>query len=231
MWEFSQILQSWVTLVVFIGLLYIGKCTGETTETTDSQKYKIEGKVIVPFTADQDWITTSRILVDGGDLLGFLRSDGSFTVNNVPSGSYIVEVINPTYAFEPVRVDVNSKGKMRARRLNNIQPSAVNQLTYPLKFKARGKSPYFQQREQWRITDFLFNPMVMMMLFPFLMIMVLPKLINTADPETQKEMQSQMNMLSPKPNLPEMSELLTQWLGGGSSSAKKQVKQKPPKRR
>ena len=81
-------------------------------------------------------------------------------MNNVPSGSYLVEVVNPTYAFEPVRVDVNSKGKLRARRLNNIQPSAVSQLTYPLKFKARGKASYFQQREQWRITDFLFNPMV-----------------------------------------------------------------------
>ena len=81
-------------------------------------------------------------------------------MNNVPSGSYIVEVANPTYAFEPVRVDITSKGKMRARKLNNIQPSSVTQVTYPLKFKARGKANYFQQREQWRITDFLMNPMV-----------------------------------------------------------------------
>ena len=81
-------------------------------------------------------------------------------MNNVPSGSYIVEVANPTYAFEPVRVDITSKGKMRARKLNNLQPSAVHQVTYPLKFKARGKVNYFQQREQWRITDFLMNPMV-----------------------------------------------------------------------
>ena len=88
------------------------------------------------------------------------RNDGTFTVNNVPSGSYIVEVANPTYAFEPVRVDITSKGKMRARKLNNLQPSAVHQVTYPLKFKARGKANYFQQREQWRITDFLMNPMV-----------------------------------------------------------------------
>lgn len=94
------------------------------------------------------------------EICTFFRSDGTFTVNNVPSGSYIVEVANPTYAFESVRVDITSKGKIRARRLNNLQPSAVHQVTYPLKFKARGKANYFQQREQWRITDFLMNPMV-----------------------------------------------------------------------
>lgn len=41
------------------------------------------------------------------------RTDGSFAVNDVPSGSYVVEVISPNYRFEPVRVDITSKGKMR----------------------------------------------------------------------------------------------------------------------
>ena len=88
------------------------------------------------------------------------RSDGTFTVTNVPSGSYIVEVNNPNYVFEPYRVDINSKGKLRARRLNNIQPSSVTTVIYPLKFKARAIANYFQQREQWRITDLLYSPMV-----------------------------------------------------------------------
>ena len=88
------------------------------------------------------------------------RSDGTFSINNVPSGSYVVEVAHPTYAFEPLRVDINSKGKIRARRLNNVQTSSVQTVSYPLKFKARGKVSYFQQREQWQITDILMNPMV-----------------------------------------------------------------------
>ncbi len=41
------------------------------------------------------------------------RTDGSFAVNDVPSGSYVVEVVTPNYRFEPVRVDITSKGKMR----------------------------------------------------------------------------------------------------------------------
>jgi len=194
------------------------------------QKYSIEGKVTVSMSNDQDWIGSTRILVDGGEHIGFLKSDGTFAVNNVPSGSYLVEIVNPTFVFEPARVDITSKGKFRARRMNNIQPSAVNQLTYPLKFKARAKAPYFQQREQWRVTDLLMNPMVMMMVLPFLMIMLLPKLINTQDPETQKEMQSQMNMLNPKQSLPDMSDMLANFFGGGAP-AKKPARAKPVKRK
>lgn len=41
------------------------------------------------------------------------RTDGSFVVHDVPSGSYVVEVISPAHKFEPVRVDITSKGKMR----------------------------------------------------------------------------------------------------------------------
>lgn len=87
------------------------------------------------------------------------RNDGSFTIS-VPSGSYTIDVAHPYYVFDSIRVDINSKGKIRARRLNNVQPSLVLTVTYPLKIKAKGRANYFQQREQWRITDFLFSPMV-----------------------------------------------------------------------
>ena len=52
---------------------------------------------------------------------------------------------------------------------------------------------YFQKREEWKITDLLMNPMVMMMVLPLLLITVLPKMMG--DPETQREMQEmQKNM-------------------------------------
>lgn len=107
-------------------------------------------------------------------------------MNNLPPGSYLVDVTNPDFFFEPVRVDISSKGKIRARKVNYIQTSAVNQVNYPLRFKAKSQYKYFQVRETWKITDFLFNPMVLMMVLPLLLIMVLPKMINTNDPETQR---------------------------------------------
>jgi len=92
-----------------------------------------------------------------------IRPDGSFSIS-IPTGSYIVEATHPTYLFDPARVEINSKGKIRARTLNHVQPSAVSSLAYPLRFKSRGQAPYFQRREQWRITDFIFSPMVIFLI-------------------------------------------------------------------
>lgn len=88
------------------------------------------------------------------------REDGNFVISNVPSGSYLIEAVNPDYAFEPVRVEINFKGKFRARKVNFVQTSKVIQIPYPLKMKPLAKFKYFQVREQWRATDFLFSPMV-----------------------------------------------------------------------
>lgn len=93
------------------------------------------------------------------------RNDGSFSVNGLPSGSFLVEIANPTYLFEPLRVDITSKGKMRARKVNLLQPSKLQTVAYPLEFRERMKANYFQQREQWRLTDFLVNPMVYILKF------------------------------------------------------------------
>lgn len=114
------------------------------------------------------------------------RRDGSFEVNNLPPGSYIVDVLNPNYVFEPLRVDINSKGKIRARKLNLLQPNVVQQVPYPMRFKPKIPFKYFQVRESWKITDILFNPMVLMMVLPMLLIMTLSKTVNMSDAETQK---------------------------------------------
>ncbi|XP_070552561.1 endoplasmic reticulum membrane protein complex subunit 7-like [Ptychodera flava] len=196
-------------------------------EPQSEETYKIEGRVSVSGAKAQEWLPGTRILVDGGQYIGFLKSDGSFTVNNVPSGSYVVEVSNPTYAFEPARVDITSKGKIRARKINFLQITSVISMNYPLRFKAKGQIKYFQKREQWKVTDFLMNPMVLMMVLPLLLLFVLPKMMNTQDPEVQKEMQSSMNMLTPKQDLPDVSEVLTGWLFSG----KKKEKPKSGKRK
>ncbi|XP_059147384.1 uncharacterized protein LOC131935091 [Physella acuta] len=157
----------------------------DSEDFNDRPEFKIEGKVFVS-SRDKEWTLNSRVLVDGGEYLGFVRTDGTFVVHGVPSGSYIVEISNPNSMFEALRVDITSKGKIRARRVNFLQPNLVKTVNYPLEFRERGQPSYFQKREQWRLTDFLFNPMVLTMIVPLLLIMVLPKLMNAADPDTQK---------------------------------------------
>jgi len=205
-------------LVVLISLLvtqiYLIECNSNEMTDNNNRFYAIEGKV-TPFPdmteSMNEFLRNTKVIVNYGQYFAFLRSDGSFSVTHLIPGSYLMEISNPDYFYEPIRVDINSKGKIRARKVNYIQTSAVQQLAYPLKFKSKGPFKYFQTRETWKVTDFIFNPMVLMMVLPLLLIMVLPKMMNSADPDTQREMQ---NMQMPKYDVPELSEMMTSLFTG-----------------
>uniref|UniRef100_A0A182J0X8 ER membrane protein complex subunit 7 beta-sandwich domain-containing protein n=1 Tax=Anopheles atroparvus TaxID=41427 RepID=A0A182J0X8_ANOAO len=202
-------------------------------EFDDAVRYAIEGKVYPPELygdADLTWQLDTQISINGGEYKGFLREDGTFVISSVPSGSYVVEIINPDYFYEPVRVEINPKGKFRARKLNYVQPSQVTPVPYPLKLKALTRFRYFQQREQWKITDFLFNPMVLMMILPLGIMLILPKIMS--DPETKKEMEN-LNLSKMTTEMPEFSEMITSFFTGGATgaaaanAAKEKEKSKP----
>lgn len=108
-------------------------------------------------------------------------------------------------------MEINPRGKFRARKVNFVQPSQVIQTPYPLRCKALTRFKFFQQREQWKVTDFLFSPMVLMTLVPLLLMLVLPKMMS--DPETKKEME---NLSFPKNDMPEISEMITSFFTGGA---------------
>lgn len=128
--------------------------------------------------------------------------------------------------YEPVRVDINSKGKVRTRRLNLIQPSDVTMLRYPLNFESKGYPNYFYKREQFRVMDILMSPMVLMMVVPLLLVVVLPKLVNQ-DPELQRELQQTTNILQPdvQSNLPSASEFMYNMFDAKKPEIKRKKKQ------
>ncbi|XP_016412846.1 ER membrane protein complex subunit 7-like [Sinocyclocheilus rhinocerous] len=149
----------------------------------------------------------------------FRRDDGSFTVSDVPSGSYVLEISSPTYRFQPVRVDITTTGKMRACVVNYIKTSEVIRLPYPLQMRCVGLHSYFIPRETWGWSDFL-NPMVLMMVLPLLIILLLPKVFNPSDPEMRQEMEQSMNMLNSNQELPDVSELMTKFFSPPKSHGK-----------
>ncbi|XP_017146511.1 ER membrane protein complex subunit 7 homolog [Drosophila miranda] len=187
--------------------------------------YTIEGRVSPPDTIlgpgqgaggalnkdENKWQVDVTITINDGEYKGFVREDGQFIISGVPSGSYVLDVHHPDVFYEPVRVEINPKGKFRARKVNFVQPAQIMQVAYPLRMKPLMPFKYFQTREQWKITDFMFSPMVLMMVLPLLLMLVLPKMIN--DPETKKEID---NLQFPKMtnDMPEISEMLTSFLTG-----------------
>ncbi|EJW72928.1 hypothetical protein WUBG_16163, partial [Wuchereria bancrofti] len=176
-------------LPLFLSVLQELVAALESTVEDVAATYKIEGQIIFPesFTAGNDKLSPSRVLVNYDfKHVAFVRQDGSFVVSGVPPGSYIIEISNIDYAFEPVRVDITSKGKIRARRLNLLQPSLVSSLPYPLRLNAVHQINYFRPREEWHLTDILTNPMILMMVVPLVLLVILPKLVNANDPEIKK---------------------------------------------
>merc|ERR1712226_860956 len=198
--------------VIWMMFVHISHCDASNSVQTinTASLYSIDGRALMPGVPASEWIGSAKINVNGDAYHGFFRSDGSFTVTNVPSGSYIVEIVSTKFVFPPVRVDITSKGKKRARKLDLISPNVVEEEYYPLKIKALGPAVYIKQREQFRVQDALMNPMVLMM--------VIPKLINTDDPERKQEMQETMQMFNTNQNqLPDMAEMFTNWFGAGSN--------------
>ncbi|KAF7490098.1 ER membrane protein complex subunit 7 [Sarcoptes scabiei] len=196
--------------------------------SNSNELYKIEGKVLNTDSSSpptDQFLTGTKIIVNYGQYFAFLKSDGSFEITNIPPGSYVIEVSNADYFYDSIRVDVNSRGKIRARKINYIQTTEVIQLPYPLKFKSKAPFKYFQIRESWKITDFLFNPMVLMMILPLIFIMIAPKIINPQDVETQKELQNLQ-----KSDFPELSEMMTNWLGKSQQTQQPRITNRQKKK-
>ena len=221
-----------MTTISLIGLLVI-QCALALSENTEELKeaetgsnnlQSIEGKVFIDGD-DNGWISETFVVVDGGKFRGFLRSNGGFTINQVPPGSYVVEVVSPNHVFEPVRVDISSKsGKIRARRVNLLKPTQVLHLPYPLKFSVEEQATFFEKRESFSMLSMLKNPMVLLLVAPVILMLIVPKLMKSVDPEYQKEMQESMSMLQQNGSgMPSLEEMFTNMFGGGGGQPTKSI--------
>jgi len=66
------------TILLFIEsfLLFANLCCGTLDNTeghNSSHKYRVDGTVSIPFIVDQSWTANTRVIVDGGQRLAFLR--------------------------------------------------------------------------------------------------------------------------------------------------------------
>lgn len=72
----------------------------------ESGRFTIEGKVYSPeiYSSNVNWQKDTAISINNGEYNGYLKEDGTFVISNVPSGSYVVEIINPDYMYESVSI-------------------------------------------------------------------------------------------------------------------------------
>lgn len=139
-------------LLVFHTFIYSSTTTPQGGEERDFSiskaksdiLQKVEGKVEVKSAPSDDWKVKTKVCLNGGEYCGFLKSSGRFIIHNVPPGSYLVEVFSSNYEFESVRVDISSKnGKIRARKVDLLNPRNVSRLPYPLLFETEAEATFF----------------------------------------------------------------------------------------
>lgn len=97
-------------LIFVISMLFtlMGNAISETVVDeyeSNNGLYNIEGKVYAPelfSSAELNWQRDTSISINDGEYKGFLNDDGAFVISGVPSGSYVVEILNPDYYYESV---------------------------------------------------------------------------------------------------------------------------------
>jgi ER membrane protein complex subunit 7 len=112
-------MKSFSIFLIFLLKVVSSQIPDTDVEENSSGWYQIEGKVYAPeIGTEENWQEETQIIINSGEIKGFLKGDGTFIISKVPSGSYVVEILNPNYLYEPVRVEINNKGKFRARKVN-----------------------------------------------------------------------------------------------------------------
>ncbi|KAI9207307.1 uncharacterized protein BJ171DRAFT_494212 [Polychytrium aggregatum] len=151
----------------------------------------------------------TRVYLNGGEQVSLIDKDGYFQLNNLPEGSHLVEIVNSRFFFEKIRIDVSK---------SSIQPSITYPgtnwekhgplLTLPLEVSAHSKLNYFMAREGFSIWSLFQNPMMLMAIFGLVMVIGMPKLMNSLDQETLQEVRQQRQQNTPQMEMPDISQNL-----------------------
>ncbi|CAF2798191.1 unnamed protein product [Rotaria sp. Silwood2] len=182
-----------------------------TSSSKSVSSYQIEGQIIFP--SDDEALGDTRILVNEGEYIGIPRIDGTFVISGVSSGSHVVSISSPRHIFEPVRVDINANGQIRARKVNLVEPRKFVVVKYPLRFDTYTKPNYFEKREVYHWTDLIFNPMCVPIIFGIISLFFLPKLLSQ-EQDVQQMLQQTGNIFQPNPNMFDIADWCARWFGG-----------------
>ncbi|KAG6475981.1 hypothetical protein ZIOFF_065215 [Zingiber officinale] len=138
-------------------------------------------------------LTNAKVILNGGQSITFTRADGYFSLyplerHNVPSGTHLIEVAELGYFFSPVRVDIS------ARNPGNIHAALTEnrKVLYELILEPLREEQYYEIREAFSIWSVVKSPMGLMLGFTLLVIFVMPKLMDSIDPEEMKRAQEEM---------------------------------------
>ncbi|KAG6842511.1 hypothetical protein C0991_000037 [Blastosporella zonata] len=164
--------------------------------TTLTAALNITGKIQwIDGCPDIKTLRPSKVVLDNGRMRGTLLRDGSFSIPDVPVGTYVLSVVTPDYSFDQLRVDIldsASTPEVRPYTIGTpLNPPSTVLLAYPITLTPRHKHAYFVPHESFNLLAMLSNPMTLMMVVGGAMMLAMPYLMKNMDPEAVEDFKEQ----------------------------------------
>eukprot|EP00511_Aplanochytrium_stocchinoi_P001936 CAMPEP_0204841970 /NCGR_PEP_ID=MMETSP1346-20131115/44334_1 /ASSEMBLY_ACC=CAM_ASM_000771 /TAXON_ID=215587 /ORGANISM="Aplanochytrium stocchinoi, Strain GSBS06" /LENGTH=234 /DNA_ID=CAMNT_0051980481 /DNA_START=86 /DNA_END=790 /DNA_ORIENTATION=+ len=187
------------TALLHVCMLYVvlGIANINVVSATEKIEATVRGKLTFGPKAAQSlngYLPSIMVSLDGGKRTTYSRPDGSFEFRHVPAGTYHMSISHPMVFFEAYRLSVGKDGKVRASNVltgKREKKEMVQSGSQPIVITALGTMQYFEPRKQLNVLSMFMNPMGIMMGFMMLMVFVMPKMMDSIDPEELKKMQEE----------------------------------------
>ncbi|KAJ1921593.1 hypothetical protein H4219_000631 [Mycoemilia scoparia] len=215
-------------------VLFVALCISARIGYALDGRYTVRGSIVTNQNLEDlsELDSRTKVIVNGGEYVGYIRTDGSFAIHNVPAGESLLEVVSPNFEFPKIRLDITSKdGKAivapRFTQQGHEWTPNVPTVDYPLVLSALGKYEFIIPREGFNVIGMLMNPYMMMVGFSLIMIFVLPKLQANMDPEALETSNKQYQNMAQT----DISESITNFLMGGKPEQPKPSKKSDSSKR
>lgn len=118
------------------------------------------------------------------------KADGCFSFYGVPSGIYLLEILETSHIYSNYKIRVIAENETLHVLEYKFPGAQKTAASHPLKIAPHAQQNYFKVREPLSIQGIIYgNPMMIMMVVTFGMMIFFPKMLEGVDPEAMKEMQ------------------------------------------
>lgn len=170
--------------------LVVNVCVADSASARQPDGYIVDGRVKLGVGMDALSRKSSiKVVLNGGQKVTFVHANGYFAMLGVAPGTHLLEVVAPGYLFPPVRLDVSERlhGQVHA-----VFTETRRILPEPLTLEPEKAEFYYEKRAPLSLTGLLKSPMGMMVGLMLLAVVLLPKLVDSIDPEEMKRVQEEM---------------------------------------
>eukprot|EP00246_Nothoceros_aenigmaticus_P012926 TRINITY_DN4203_c0_g1_i1.p1 TRINITY_DN4203_c0_g1~~TRINITY_DN4203_c0_g1_i1.p1 ORF type:complete len:204 (-),score=19.74 TRINITY_DN4203_c0_g1_i1:281-892(-) len=155
----------------------------------DQDGYVVDGRVKLGGSDTISRKANVKVLLNGGEKVTYIHSNGYFAILGVAPGTHLLEIVAPGYHFPPVRVDVSER---RHGQVHAVYTETRRILPDPLTLEAEKVEYYYEKRAPLSPVGLLKSPMGMLVGLMLVAVVLLPKLMDSIDPEEMKRVQEEM---------------------------------------